>query len=557
MKLIYTFLLLALLPSCKNETKISLGSRITKDPTEIKHGEKLFETNCSGCHNFNQEGIGPNLNGLTKKVSTNWIKKFIVDPDKMLDEKDSRTTALLEKYQVLMPSFKTLNEAELDALLGYMHTFTSTTEENFDRLLSLKHPIADSLPFSDIIADFDFVAQIPASSEKTPLARINKMECMKSNGRMFINDLAGILYELDGENIRPYLSLKALEKDFIDKPGLGTGFGSFAFHPHFDKNGLLYTTHAELRASKKTDFALPDSLKPKLQWVVKEWKTERPSAKKFSGKGRELLRIDFESVLHGMQEIIFNPTIDETEPDFGMLYIGLGDGGLPLRGFTDFAYHNGTKIWTSILRIDPLGNNSSNGMYGIPADNPFVNQKGKIKEVWAYGFRNPNRLTWDTNGNLFSSDIGHSHIEEINLVSPGKFYGWPIREGTFLINPYDDLGYVYPLPENDADYNVTYPVLQYDHSEGAAISGGFFSTKNEAKENRYLFGDIPTGQLYLGSISPSGIIEKLKVSLHKKVTNFKKITKNERVDLRLGQDCNGNIYVFTKADGKIYRANNF
>ena len=474
----------------------------------------------------------------------------------MLAKKDQRTLQLIEKYQVIMPSFEMLPDADIDAVLSYMHTFVSQELENPIRLIALEDPIKDSIAFSPITADLDFVTQIPASAEEIPTARINKIQCANGSGRIFINDLRGDLYEIVEEKVHRYMSIKTLEKDFKDSPGFGTGFGSFAFHPNFEKNGLLYTTHSEAKAEKIADFALPDSLKSKLQWVVKEWQTDNPRASTFSGKSRELLRIDFFGFAHGMQEIAFNPKIKETDPDFGLLYIGLGDGLLAQRGIMDLAHHQGTKIWSSILCIDPTTKNAANGKYGIPIDNPFVEQKGKLSEIWAYGFRNPNRLTWDFEGNLFTSDIGQSHIEELNLVLPGKFYGWPIREGTFMIDPSDDIGYVYKLPDNDSDFMVTYPTLQYDHSEGAAISGGFFSKNYKYGNDHYVFGDIATGQLFLGKVSHPTSIKKLRVSLNDEPTDFKKLTKNGRVDLKLGEGCDGSIYVFTKTDGKIYRMRN-
>ncbi|MBM1107772.1 PQQ-dependent sugar dehydrogenase [Aurantibacter crassamenti] len=68
-----------------------------------------------------------------------------------------------------------------------------------------------------------------------------------------------------------------------------------------------------------------------------------------------------------------------------------------------------------------MGNNSENTKYGIPVDNPFINSPNKMGEIWAYGFRNPNRLAWDYYGRLLSSDLGQTNIAEINLVETGGF----------------------------------------------------------------------------------------------------------------------------------------
>ena len=95
------------------------------------------------------------------------------------------------------------------------------------------------------------------------------------------------------------------------------------------------------------------------------------------------------------------------------------------------------------------------------------------REIYAWGFRNPHRISWSKSGQLLAVNIGEHNIESLNMIMPGHFYGWPIREGTFLERFFNDIGKVYPLPANDSVYHVTYPVAQFDHDEGTAISGGF------------------------------------------------------------------------------------
>ena len=553
MKHIYILLLLiiGLFQSCKQNPKAGFGTSISTDIKEIENGRRLFALHCSSCHNFKQNGIGPNLSGLTRKVKTSWISEFIKYPSKMILEKDDRTMALMKKYLVPMPGFDHINEADIHAILGYMHTFNESSVASPQSSKVLENPIKDSLLFSPVTASLEFIIQIAPSSEESPLARINKMECAADSGRLFINDLRGALFEITENKANVFMALNELEENFISKPGLGTGFGSFAFHPDFQKNGLLYTTHSEPKETQVADFTFSDSIPKTLQWVIKEWKLDNPKSRTFSGTSRELMRIDFVSGIHGMQEIAFNPTVEKGDTDYGMLYIGLGDGGSVENGYKEVAHHDGRKVWGSILRIDPRGNTSTNGNYGIPKDNPFKTMDDKAKEVWAFGFRNPNKIIWDAAGNMFSSDIGHAQIEELNRITPGKFYGWPIREGTFRIDPDGNLDDIYDLPKNDLDYKITYPVIQYDHTEGAAISGGFVAIKG-ALSGKYIFGDIPTGNLFISDLE-TGRIEKLKVSLNNKIMSLGQISKSKRVDLKLGKDCAGSIYLFTKADGKIYR----
>jgi glucose/arabinose dehydrogenase len=158
------------------------------------------------------------------------------------------------------------------------------------------------------------------------------------------------------------------------------------------------------------------------------------------------------------------------------------------------------------------------------------------------------------------SNIGQAQIESVNLILPGHNYGWPIWEGTFLVNPYGDINLVYPLPENDAAYAITYPAAQYDHDEGLAVSGGFEYTASGFPElhGKYLFADMNNGRLYyinLAELMPGkqAIIREWKITLDGKPTTTAELCGSKRVDLRFGKDRNGNVYFFSKQDGKVYR----
>jgi len=265
--------------------------------------------------------------------------------------------------------------------------------------------------------------------------------------------------------------------------------------------------------------------------------------------------------IHGVQEITFNPLSKPGDEDYGLLYIGVGDGGSVEEGYP-FLAHSNEKIWGTILRIDPMGRNSVNSQYGIPPQNPFAqNQNNKtLEEIYAYGFRNPHRITWSKSGKMLACNIGHGNIESVNLIMPGHDYGWPIREGTFVLNPYGDLNKVYPLPSNDSIYKITYPVAEYDHDEGKAISGGFeyWGTIIPQLKGKYLFGDIPTGRLFyvdmadikLGKQAP---IKEWKISINGSQKTLKELCGTDRVDLHFGRDAKGDLYIMTKADGKVYK----
>lgn len=264
---------------------------------------------------------------------------------------------------------------------------------------------------------------------------------------------------------------------------------------------------------------------------------------------------------HGVQEITFNPVSKPGGKDYGLLYIGVGDGASVQEGYS-FLPHSKERVWGTILRIDPAGRNSANGKYGIPPDNPFVKDSStkSLKEIYAYGFRNPHRITWSKTGEMLACNIGQANIEAIYLIKPGHDYGWPVREGNFVFNPDGNLNNVYPLPANDSISNITYPVAEYDHDEGLAISGGYeyWGKAIPQLKGKFIFGDIPSGRLFyinMNDINQGRLatIQEWKITVGKVPKTLKQVCGSDRVDLRFGRDAQGELYVLTKADGRLYK----
>ncbi|MGC4037272.1 MAG: PQQ-dependent sugar dehydrogenase [Chitinophagaceae bacterium] len=559
---VIVFAICAALFSCKSGNAPDANT-ITTDSLTIAAGQTAFTAKCSGCHNFRQDGIGTNLSGITKEVSVDWLQHFINDPKKLIESGDERAKKLFNQFHTTMPSFASANNDEINSIIAFLNTHQQRgAVKKFDST-ALTNPIPTPIALSGLVVDLKLITQIPASSDsgKKPLARITKMDYHDRIGP-FILDLRGKLYKLNGDKASVYMDMKRLMPKFINEPGLATGFGSFAFHPDFLKNGLIYTTHSEPAGSGKADFGFADSIKPALQWVLTEWKTDRPTADTFIGKSRELLRIEMVSVIHGVQEIIFNPLSRKGDADYGLLYIGIGDGGAVENGYPSLA-HSRDKPWGSVLRVDPAGRNSRNGQYGVPASNPFAKSNGSLGEIYAYGFRNPHRITWTKDGKMLVSNVGHSNIESINLIEAGYDYGWPIREGSFLLDASVDITKVHTLPGNDSQYHVTYPVVEYDHDEGKAISGGYeySGTDVAALKGKFLFGDIPSGRLFFVNTNDlkqgsQAQIKEWKVSVDGNIKKLSELCGSDRVDLHFGRDDHGEMYILTKADGKIYKMAN-
>ncbi len=553
--------LLLTLAACS--TKNSSESEIQTDSATVARGHAIFNQTCAACHTIDQDAIGPALGGVTEQVSPEWLATFIRDPKTVIESGDVRAKALFEKYKTIMPSFAYYNKEEIDGIIAYLHTQKSSG----NRVVSARdanvivNPIPQGIEMSDLVVDMKLVAQMPATSEQKPLTRITKFFSRPDTKEFFVLDLRGKLFRLTNGKAEVYMDIAEHMPKFINAPGHATGFGSFAFHPQFAKNGLLYTTHTEQPDAATADFVFDDTLKVKLQWVISEWKTDQPNAFPFRGKSRELFRVNMVGQSHGVQEITFNPLSRPGDEDYGLLYVGIGDGGSAERGILHI--NKGPEnIWSSIVRIDPAGRNSKNGKYGIPATNPFVNSNNPkaLGEVYAYGFRNPHRITWTKDGKMLSSNIGQHQIEELNLILPGHDYGWPSREGSFVIYLKEDTRRLYALPADDAANNFDYPIAEYDHDEGNAIMGGYEyqGATIEELEGKYLFGDMVNGRLFYVNVKDirpgeQTQMREFKITLNGKATSFKNLCNEERLSMRFGRDDSGEIYISTMPDGKIYK----
>jgi len=528
----------------------------------IKKGETLFQQHCAECHNFNQRGIGPNLAGVTGEASSDYLAKFIVNPQQVIKSGNKRASLLFNKYKVPMPAHPQLTTSDINAILSFINTHkkAAATENVIEPATAINNPVSAKIPKAGLMLKLEEFTTAPATSNKNPLTRINQTFMLKGETkRLFLLDLRGKLYEIKGKDFNVVMDMAKEKPAFINEPGLGTGWGSYAFHPDFYKNGMLYTTHAEKKGSAPADFAYPDSIPVGVQWVVSEWKIKDPSADVFTGECRELLRINNPSVMHSVQQIIFNPLSKPGDADYGLLYIGVGDGGSAENGYPQLCNDN-TQIRSSVLRIDPAGRNSRNGKYGIPAINPYAsdNNPNTLGEIFARGLRNPNRITWTPDGKIIIADIGFSNVEEINLGKAGADYGWPAREGTFVLNLTNKTNKIYALPAHD-DPRYTYPVAQYDHDEGNAVSGGFVYTGEiPSLKGKYIFGDIVKGRVFYVESSElkfghRAVIKEFDLQFNGINSTFVDMVKNPKADLRFGMGEDNVLFIFTKTDGKIWK----
>jgi glucose/arabinose dehydrogenase len=271
-----------------------------------------------------------------------------------------------------------------------------------------------------------------------------------------------------------------------------------AFHPNFSTNRKFYVNYTRRVAGQ-------------LQTIVAEYQasTANPNQADTSS-ARILLTINQPFDNHNGGQLAFGPD--------GFLYIGVGDGGSG--GDPNNNGQNKTVLLGKLLRID-VNSTSAGKQYAIPPGNPFASGVGGAPEIFAYGFRNPWRFSFDSS-RLFVADVGQDAFEEIDLVESGKNYGWRVMEGTHCFNP----------ASNCDQTGLTLPIFDYPHSDGESVTGGFVyrGSAIPALVGTYVFADFISGNIWLLNESGSTWTRTLAIASGRGVSSF-------------GRDDSGEIYV--------------
>lgn len=264
-------------------------------------------------------------------------------------------------------------------------------------------------------------------------------------------------------NPTPFLSVTVSGSSQV---GDERGLLGLAFHPDYANNGLFYVNFTNAVGSTE----------------VREYQRLNNDQAN-AASGRTLLTIGQPFTNHNGGWMGFGPD--------GFLYIATGDGGAggdPGNRSQDIT----NQLLGKMLRIDPLGDNSSNGEYGIPASNPFVGVTGD-DEIWAYGLRNPWRCSFDSmTGDLYIADVGQNAREEIDVQlassSGGENYGWRRREGTIA----------YPGTGGGTLPSAINPIYNYVWgSTGRSVTGGYVYRGPIGEiQGHYFFADYVSSRIW-------------------------------------------------------------
>ena len=392
---------------------------------------------------------------------------------------------------------------------------------------------------------------------------------------LFVNDMRGPLYRVsaDGSNVALYVNIDdPMWSRDVQSQGRERGFQSFAFHPQFNERGApgygKFYTWSDVTDKEPAPDYTPSGDGDSHDMVLLEWTAKNPSAATYDGEApRELLRVQHPFGNHNGGLLSFNPLARPGQPDFGKLYVGSADGGSG--GDPMNMAQNMSSIFGKILRIDPLGTNSRNGKYGIPADNPFVSTDGALGEIYALGLRNPQRFAWDpSNGRMYVADIGQNTIEELSPVPRGGNLGWNVWEASFRFGR----GGV-DTTARRSDAAMTYPIAEYDHTDSiltnrAAVTGVIVYRNGPITQlrGRILFGDMPSGEVLHVSADESRAAgqdhirrvlfndkgdAKTYLQLIRERNTQQGKNPASRADLRFGTGPEDQVFLLNKADGVI------
>jgi len=427
-----------------------------------------------------------------------------------------------------------------------------------------------------IVVDVVDFATVPDSDGEA--ARMMLLVDEPGTGRLFVNDMRGPLHTVsyDGQTVTLYVDINAPQWDVgVEYGGRERGFQSFALHPEFGEAGApgyghFYTWSDVTDNQTPADF-VPNGGSNTHHTVLHEWVANDASATTYDGgPPSELMRFEQPFGNHNAGHLAFNPLVSPGDTDYGLLYIGSADGGSggdPLNLSLDLSSGFG-----KILRIDPLGENSSNGRYGIPDDNPYAQDgNNTLGEIYASGMRNPQRFGWDpTNGNLFMADIGQNIVEKVSLVPHGGNLGWNDWEGSFRFLSRAEVATDYPR----SDASVTYPAVEYGRYDPimhgrVAVTGVHVYREGDIDQmrNRVFFGDFVSGEIlhFDADNIPQGGTEGIRRLLLRngngEPRTFLQLIQDtnlaqgrspaDRTDLRFGTGPGNAFFLLNKHDGTI------
>lgn len=330
----------------------------------------------------------------------------------------------------------------------------------------------------------DNINFVPVFLENDLLGDVTDVE-FTADGRLFIVERPGrIVIIQNGSLVGAFLDLGGM----VGGSNWEEGLLGLDFHPDYPNTPYFYVMYTESGPLKRI--------------VVARYTVSGNPHQADPNSALILLQID-KSLEDPDDPTSFSPVHNGGDLTFGpdgYLYVPVGDGGpdpfLGINGDPDNDSQRLDRLLGKVLRIDVDPNGGlpadcgSTANYSIPANNPFVGQSG-CDEIWAYGLRNPWRISFDRlTGDLYITDVGEWQMEELNFVpagSPGGMnFGWNCYEGSLEYRP--------------CNGDFTFPIFEYERTGGcASIIGGhvYRGTAYPKLYGYYLFADYCTGDMWV------------------------------------------------------------
>jgi glucose/arabinose dehydrogenase len=393
------------------------------------------------------------------------------------------------------PSIATVSETGLVTGLAPGEAVISATAEGITGSLAITVSTSEPPPPEPVTPGLQEIAR--------GLAFPLYLTSPPGDDRLFIVEKGGVIRVMQGGAL--------LDDPFLDLSGLVSGGSEqgllgLAFPPDYGSSGRFVVHYTDLDGDTRVSLFQvsddPNHADPASESVVLTAEQPGPT--------------------HNGGQILFGPD--------GLLYIGLGDGG-SRDGEDRGRGQSLADLLGSVLRIDVR----SGSGYTVPDDNPFVGTEGARPEIWSYGLRNPWRFSFDRGtGDLYIADVGERMWEEVNRARTGEGagrganYGWSRMEGSRC------------LVEGCDQNGLTLPVVQYDHADGCAVTGGYVYRGSTIPQlqGQYLYADFCKGWVrsFPAAGDPGQPVDWPALSPGDNITSF-------------GEDAAGELYILTAGGG--------
>ncbi len=345
----------------------------------------------------------------------------------------------------------------------------------------------------------------PGLKFSDPVELVNAKD---GSNRLFVVEQAGTIRFFDATQ-KPSTSTLFLDIKSKVKSGGEMGLLGLAFHPNFKSNGYIYVNYTRDNTRES---------------VVARYNVSNPANGTADSQSETILFTYAQPYSnHNGGSVHFGPD--------GYLYVSTGDGGSG--GDPQNNAQNLSNLLGKILRLDV--NATDKGNYGIPVDNPFRGKTdGTREEIYAYGLRNPWRISFDpVTKKLWAGDVGQNAIEEIDIIEKGGNYGWRLKEADVCFNPKNDC----------KETGLIDPVWNYTHANGdISITGGYVyrGKKLPGLVGKYIYGDYASGRIWA-----------LETTDGAKAKNTNLLDKIGSLSA-FGVDEQNELYFFSYGEGKIY-----